>query len=151
MITKFGSLKMPIPHTALTALDTYDDDLLEKAADEFLQESRDGKDAKILPNGEAQLMFGIEVEGVIYDIVKFGNRLTVADNIEASAQGLGKGIARTCFQIGKQICEIRNNETGLKIEGQLALENFSDLDSEDFNAMRLAAEFFRLGIAEKKK
>lgn len=151
MITKFGTLTMPVPQTALLALDTYDDDLLEKAANEFLQDSRGEKEPKILPNNEAQLMFGIEIEGVNYNIVKFGNRLTVADNVEASSQGLGTGVARTCFQIGKQICEIRNSETGLKIEGQLALENFSDLDSEDFNAMRLAAEFFRLGVSEKKK
>ena len=146
MITKFGELKMPVTLPAMLALDTIDNDALNTAADKFLEISRGEKQGEILPDNEARLMFGIEIDDVNYDIVKFGNRLTVGDNAEADNLNLGNGVARTCFQIGRQICEIRHSETGLKLEGGLTVDDFANLDSEDFNVLRLAAEFFRVSI-----
>lgn len=146
MITKFGDLKTPVMLPVFLALDTADDDLLAEGADKFLQNSRGERQSEILPNNEARLMFGFEIGGVVYDIVRFGNRLTIGDNAEADNLKLGNGVARLCFQIGKQVSELRNNETGLKIEGTVALDAFSSVDSEDFNVLRLACEFFRIPL-----
>ncbi len=144
MITKFGALTMPVALPVFLTLDTADDDFLSAESDKFLQDSRGDRQGEILDNNEARLMFGIEIDGVEYDIVKFGNRLTVGDNADADNLRLGNGVARLCFQIGKQISEIRHSETGLKLEGTLALDSFSNVDSEDFNVLRLACEFFRI-------
>lgn len=144
MITKFGTLKMPVVLPVFLTLDTADDDVLSAEADKFLQNSRGDRQGEILENNEARLMFGIEIDGVEYDIVKFGNRLTVGDNVEADNLKLGNGVARLCFQIGKQISEIRHSESGLKLDGSLSLDAFSNVDSEDFNVLRLACEFFRI-------
>lgn len=146
MITEFGTLTMPVMLPVLVKLDTADNDRLTTATDNFLQISREERQGELLPDNEVRLIFGIEIDGVIYDIAKFGNRLTVADNVEADNLKLGNGVARTAFQIGKQICELRHSESGLKIQGQVTVENLSGMDSEDFNLLRLAAEFFRVTI-----
>jgi hypothetical protein len=142
-ITKFGDLKAPFPITPLLALDTVDDDKLSQAVDAFLRESRDGRDGQI--NGaEAVLMFPLEIEGVPYDTIRFGNRLTVKDYVDADAQGLDEGIAREAYKVGRQIKELASSDTGVTREGQLTLKDLGPMDAEDFTLVRLAAEFFRI-------
>lgn len=144
MITKFGSLRLPVSLTVLASLDTLDDDQLRIAADKYLQQTREDRQAEYRDNDEVLLIFGIEIDGVTYDLVKFGRRLTVADNIEADSRNLGNGLARILFQLCKQIVEIRNSETGIKLEGPIESEKLFEMDSEDLQVLRFAGEFFRL-------
>lgn len=148
MITRFGDLMMPVPLDVLAKLDTIDDDLLRRSANDFLIKSRDGRKAEYEADA-VKLMFGIEIDGVTYDTVEFGNRLTVGDNIEAGNRGLGDGVALVCFQIGQQISQLRSSETKFTLDGQLDSEKFSDMDSEDLNALLMGAELFRHKPREK--
>lgn len=151
MITKFGTLSLPVPLNVLAALDTMDDDRMRIGADHYLQITRDGRQAEYRNNDEVKLIFGVEIDGVRYDVVKFGRRLTVADNIEADNRNLGNGIARICFQICKQIVELSDSETGIKLEGPIESEKLSGMDSEDLQVLRFAGEFFRLAPSASGK
>lgn len=150
MITKFGTLPCPVPLQVLLKLDTFDADLIAAAADEFLQSTRPeikNADQDGRGSDEVRLLFPIAIGEVGYDIVRFGKRLTVADNVEADKQQLA-GCSRLCFQLGRQIVQLRDSESGLTHDGGLALENFREMDSEDLNTLRMAGELFRLGLLE---
>jgi len=149
MITKFGTLRLPVSLTVLASLDTMDDDAMRIGADRFLQLSRDERQAEYRDGDEVKLIFGIEIDGVNYDVVKFGRRLTVADNIEADRQGFTQGIARLCYQICRQIVELRNEETGIKLDAPISSETLSTIDSEDLNVLLFASEFFRLAPSRR--
>jgi len=150
MITKFGTLKCPLAPNVLASLDTLDDDKLRSAGNQFLFDSREGREHEYLEENAFRLMFPIEINGATYDTVKFGRRLMVSDNIEADRLKLGDGIARAAFQICRQVVEISDSESGLKIDGQPTPDQLSGMDAEDFTALRFAAEFFRLGVADAK-
>jgi|CXWL01.1.fsa_nt_gi hypothetical protein len=145
MITKFGTLAMPVALPILLALDTVDDDKLAAEADQFLVGSREGRTTEFRKD-EAKLGFGIEIDDMIYDTVRFGKRLTVNDYVEAERLRLGDGLAKTAHLAGCQVSEISSSEHGSKLEGQLSVEQLSGMDSEDFNILRFAAEFFRLEV-----
>lgn len=144
MITKFGTLSCPVALSVLSSLDTMDDDALRIGASQFLRLSRDDRQPEFRESDELKLAIGIDIDGVTYDVVKFGRRLTVADNIEADNLNLGSGVARLCFQICRQIAELRNSESGIKLEGPISPDNLSGADSEDLATLRMGAEFFRL-------
>lgn len=142
MITKFGKLKMPLMLPVLLKLDTIDHNDLGRAINEFLQQTRPDDNGELLPDNSVRLMFGLTIESTNYNIFKFGNRLTRQHVADAFAQDL-IGISNTAFELGKQICEISDSETGVKIEGSLTIEQLSQLDSEDFSLLRVAGELYR--------
>lgn len=150
MITEFGTLKMPIMLPVLAALDTIDRDDLATAADKFLSLSRGDAPGEFLPNNEVRLMFGLTIESTTYDVIKFGNRMTGKDEVEADILGL-QGLSREVFRVGKQVSEIRHSESGLSVNGQLSLEQLGALDGEDFNLLRVGAELFRQSFRAKRK
>ena len=151
MITKFGDLKCPVSLNVLAALDTYDDDALRRGAHTFIQLSREGREIDFLDGDECRLMFGVEIDGVTYDTVRFGRRLTVADNIEATNRGLDAGIGRLCFQIAKQIIEVKDSKTGLSFAGDFTADHLLNVDSQDLDGLRHAAEFFRLAPPQTRE
>lgn len=149
LITKFGTLRMPLDLSVLLALDTRDDDLITAGADEFLLASREGRASEFRQN-EALLAFGVEVSGQTYHVVRFGNRLTVKDYVEADRRRL-VGCGREAYLIGRQVSEIASADGSLSVAGQLKVEQFSSVDSEDFNVLRFAAEFFRLEVPRTRE
>lgn len=146
MITKFGDEKIPLKPNVLVSLDTIDDDLLRSAADTFLSKSKEDRSGEFLEGHAYRLHFPIEIEGASYDIIQFGRRLTVSDNVEADNLRLGDGISKAVFKVCKQITELRDSESGLKRGGQLEPKDLSSMDGEDFSALRIAAEFFRFDL-----
>lgn len=153
MITKFGTIQMPAALNAFAALDTVDDDLLRRGADEFLKKSREERSGEFLDGNTVKLMFGITLDGVDFDTVVFGRRLTVADNIESDQLGYA-GIQRLTYQICKQIETAKDSANGLTYKGEITMDKLEAVDGEDFNLLRLAAEFFRLagtGTGEKNR
>jgi hypothetical protein len=150
MITKFGSMKMPVPLNALLALDTIDRDDLGTASDKFLQISRGDRTSEMRENHQVKLYFGFEIDGTIYDVVQFGNRTTGKDEVEADASNL-QGISRACFLIGKQISRLSTADGLASIDGQVDLETFQSLDGEDLNLLRIGAEMWRISFRLKGK
>lgn len=147
-IVKFGDLIMPVALPVLLSLDTVDDDTLREGIDEYLRASREGRNAEIRET-ETKLMFGIDIDEINYDIVRFGNRLTVQDYADADRLKLREGVMREAHKVGRQISQLESGKTGAKRDGQLTVEEISGMDSEDFNALRIAAEFFRIGLSER--
>lgn len=147
MITKFGTLIMPVTLNALLSLDSIDRDDLDSAADRFLVLSREDRTGGLRENHEVKLMFGFEIDGAFYDVVTFGNRITGKDEVEADSLGLA-GLRRNCFLIGKQISRISTDGGAAEIKGQIDLEKFDSLDSEDLSLLGIGAEvarqFFRV-------
>ena len=141
MITKFGTLKMPVPLNILLSLDSIDREDLESAANYFLAMSRGDRTVEYLDNNQVKLAFGFEIDGTEYDLVQFGNRVNGNDEVKADAYG--NGVARRCFLIGRQISKISTSDGAASIDGQVALETFHSLDAESINILWVGAELFR--------
>lgn len=149
MITKFGTLKMPVPLNILLSLDSIDRDDLAFAADKFMNESRGERSFEYRENHTVKLAFGFDIDGTIYNVVRFGNRITGRDNVEADAYGTS--VTRLCFTIGRQIAKISTEDETASIEGAVALEHFESLDSEDITILQVGAELFRQSFRRKRK
>lgn len=149
MITKFGTLKMPVALNVLLSLDSIDRDDLAFAADRFLRESRGERTFEYLDNHTVKLPFGFDIDGTIYNVVRFGNRITGRDNVEAD--GYGNGVTRLCFTIGKQIAEISTEDNTASIKGTVELEHFDSLDSEDITILQVGSELWRQSFRHKRK
>lgn len=148
MITQFGDLKTPVDLDVLLSLDSLDYDRLSGEADRFLEISREGRTSEFLENG-ARLALGITIDGETYDVVHFGTRLKVRDYVEAEKLQYGQGVAREAHKAGCQISQLASSEHKGTRDGTLTVEQLSEMDGEDFNVLRLAAEFFRLGLTDQ--
>src|SRR5437868_5246396 len=69
--TKFGTLRMPVPLTVLLALDSVDRDDLLEAYNEMEAEGGGGRAAEIVSDEKVRLADGIDIGGVVYDVVEF--------------------------------------------------------------------------------
>lgn len=149
MITKFGTLSMPPALPVMLALDTIDRDDLQAAQQKFLQGSDNRTGEYRTDDNEVKLPFGFVVEGVEYNVVKFGNRLSVKD--EAEAAEFPDGLKPTLFLIGKQISKISTEDGMLSIDGQVDLERFESLDAVSIGFLRVGAELFRQSFRLKRE
>ena len=149
MITKFGTMKMPVPLNALLSLDSLDRQDLSAAADKFMVESRGDSVAEIREDNEVKLRWGFDVGGTFYDVVQFGKLTTGKDSVDADA--LGRGVARECFLIGKQITKILTSDGTASIDGAVGVESFFALDVEDFNQLRIGAKLFEVAFRLKRE
>lgn len=141
-ITKFGTLKMPVPFSALVALDSIDRDDLLDAYNELESESRGGRKPEILTDDRVRLAQGVEFEGVSYDTVLFGTRLTGRDLIEADALEL-EASRRACYLAGRQVKQLSHFESGAKLPGPIELDTFETMIVADIFALQGGAELFR--------
>ncbi|MDQ4119866.1 MAG: hypothetical protein M3209_00180 [Acidobacteriota bacterium] len=149
MISKFGDLTMPVLVNVLLALDQYDREDLNEAADAFLRETRDDRTAEFIDDETVKLAFGVTIDGAHYDIVKFGNVLTGKD--AAEADDYGAGVRRACFEIGREIVELRSSEVDLTRAGGLAIDQFNTMDAEDYAVLQTAAVRWRASFRLKRK
>ncbi|HMU34480.1 MAG TPA: hypothetical protein PKC89_11495 [Pyrinomonadaceae bacterium] len=145
MITKFGSLPLPIGDGVLASLDTIDREDLRVGGDRFLKLSRgDDRKGEILDAETNRLAFGFEIDGTPYPLVKFGRMQTGNDEYQADALGL-TGVSRECFLLGTQIASIES-EDGTRIEGPIGIKDFASLDGEDLVQLRSSAHLRRLSF-----
>ena len=149
MITKFGTLPMPVSLGALLSLDSIDREDLAAAADKFTVESRGETFGEIRENGDVKLRFGFQIGETNYDVVQFGKLTTGRDEVDADA--LGPGIARYCCLIGRQITKISTSDGTASINGAVSVEKFYTLDAEDFNQLRIGAKMFEVAFRIKRK
>ena len=150
MMTKFGTMKLPVPLNVLLGLNAIDREDLQTGADEFTVLSRGDRTTEFRENNVVKLRFGFEIDGTFYDVVQFGNLTTGKDEVEADSMGL-KGVGRDSFLIGRQITKISTDDGLASVEGTVDLETFASLDAEDYNLLRMGAELWRLSFRLKRK
>lgn len=143
MITRFGSLPLPIAETVLLSLDSVDREDVQVGVDRFLETSRADRKGEIGEDA-CTLAFGFDIDGVHYDVVKFGRFTTGHDELQADVLGL-KGISRECYLLGRQIESVENAD-GRKLEGAIAVEHFATLDGTDLVQLRIGARLRRLSF-----
>lgn len=141
-ITEFGTVKMPVPLAVLLNLDSLDRDDLSAAFNKFLNDSLGERKVEYPATGKVKLAIGYESNGLVYDLVEFGNRLTGMDEVEADNRGL-TGVKRVLFFCGRQVSKLKQSEGASELDGPLEMEIFEKLDLIDIGAIRTAAEVWR--------
>jgi hypothetical protein len=141
-ITEFGTLKMPVTLKVLLDLDSIDREDLNEAFNRFSVESLGERKVEHLADDKVRLAIGYESNGLVYDIVTFGRRLTGMDEVEADRFKL-TGIRRICFLAGKQVVKLSQSEGASELDGPMPLEYFEKLDTLDIGAIRVASEVWR--------
>jgi hypothetical protein len=89
-----------------------------------------------------KLAIGHNRNGLNYNIVQFGGKLTGFDEVEADKKGY-KGIERICFLAGKQIAKLLSTNHPSSLDGPIGLELFTLLDMADILTIREGAEAYR--------
>src|SRR5262245_23103532 len=70
-ITRFGTMRLPVPPTVLAELDTVERDDLLTAYNDLEKKSRGGRRPEVLPDGRLRLASGYEHDGITYDVVEY--------------------------------------------------------------------------------
>lgn len=148
-ITKFGSLRLPVPLTVLLSLDSIDrDDLLEAYND--LEAEGAGGDAEILSDSKVRLVDGIEIGGVRYDVVEFGFRIRGYDYAEADKLQLD-GARKAFYLVGRQVSRLSQSDGSAFLDGPLDLSTLEQFYARDLYTMRSASEVWRQSFRRPRK
>lgn len=139
MITKFGTLRLPVDLRVMLSLDSIDREDLSDGADAFLAKGREGLTHEYRDDGSVKLCFGFDIDGTPYQVVRFGSLTTGADEVEADNQKLS-GVGREAFLLGRQITRLETDDGAAGIDGTVDLEMFKKLDGGDFNVLRIGAQ-----------
>jgi hypothetical protein len=169
-ITEFGTIKMPVPLQFLLELDSIDRDDLADAHQKFMRGSlvdwlaerglKEGDAPAVIDDAHVRLAYGYEHNGVCYDLVEFGHRLTGMSEVKADKQKL-TGVRRTCFLAGLQIARLMQTTGASEISGPIDpytldpdmapvyADVFAKLDAIDIQAIQMGSvayrESFRVG------
>jgi hypothetical protein len=151
-ITEFGTIKMPVPLQILLELDSIDRDDITEAHQKYMRESLRDRLAKegieegdapcVIDDTHVRLAYGYEHNGVRYDLVEFGNRLTGMSEVAADKKKL-TGIRRTCFLAGLQITRLMQTTGASEIEGPIGLDVFATMDLVDVQAIQMGSVAYR--------
>jgi hypothetical protein len=141
-ITEFGSLKMPVALSVLLGLDSIDREDLHDAFARFFSDSLGENKVEYLADNQVKLAIGYERNGLVYDLVAFGARLTGMDEVAADKLKL-EGLRRHCYLAGKQVVSLSQSTGASVLEGPMPLEYFEKLDAIDIGAIRAASEVWR--------
>lgn len=147
-ITKFGDLKLPVALDKLLALDSVDRDDLLEAYNELEMAGADK--LEVLPDNKLRLGDGLNVEGVVYDTVEFGARLTGKDYVEADQKELD-GARRAFYLVGRQVSRLSQSEGEGTLSGPLTLEQMETMHVSDLYSMRGASELWRQSFRRPRK
>lgn len=133
-ITAFGTVKMPVPLTVLLNLNRID---REKLLSEYLLFTVIDAKPEQLETGKVQLVFGVERDGVRYDVVEFGHLLTGYDEvaIEESTETVQQ---ETAFKMALEVVRISTSDGIASLEGALTREEIESLDFDDYDALQKA-------------
>jgi hypothetical protein len=141
-ITEFGALKMPVSLLVLLKLDSLDREDLSDAFQRFLDDGLGDRKVEYPSVGVVKMAIGYESNGLAYDLVEFGTRLTGMDEVEADKLKLN-GIKRVVFLCGRQISKLKQTDGTSELDGPIGLDIFEQLDLVDIGAIRTAAEVWR--------
>lgn len=149
-ITSFGALPMPVPLACLLSLDLLDLSHLTQAYLEFTSQGLEGRESKIISDTEVMLAFGYSNNGLTYNRVRFGNRVTGYDAVSADTQNL-KGELRECYLIGKEISELSTEDGAHKLTGPIEAQLFEKLDNADIVTLQKAAVRWRGSFLKSRR
>lgn len=146
-VTKFGTLRTPVPMTVLLSLNSVDREDLSTAYNDFMRETGEGRQSEKLSESRVRLAFGLKVGETVYDVVEFGKLLTGYDELAGDEMGSGE---RACFLLGKQISCLERSEGGAALDGPVGPEAFRDADAEDIFLLQTCAEDWRNSFRKKR-
>src|SRR5947209_9308502 len=126
-ITKFGELPQSKFLDALLSLDDLEFEQVTSAFDDFL--NLQGVKPEPLNESSIKLAFGVEVAGVVYDTVTFGNPLLGWDLIKADKLKVSD-VERAYYLVGLQVSKLATSDAQREASGPLSLESFYTMDAE---------------------
>jgi hypothetical protein len=132
-LIEFGSLGKP-PLSVLLSLNEVDRDVLLGEYDRFLQLSGGERVVQELSESAVKLPFGLEVDGVLYDVIEFGGLLTGYQQVELERTG-ASGLELNCLSLIKQIKSVRQSEGKQRLNRALTLEDFESMDGQDITSL----------------
>jgi hypothetical protein len=149
-ITEFGSLPMTnkkgqrerVPLPILLALDADDIEALIAGHNEFAEKGLEGRAPDFISDGEVKLPIGFESNGLVYNRVRFGRRVTGYDLVEADKKDFS-GLRRECFLIGREIASLSTDDGAHTLDGPIEVQVFEQLDGADLVALRAASMIWR--------
>jgi phage FluMu protein gp41 len=141
-ITKFGSLPTPVTLLALLSLDSVDIEDLAAANNEFLSKTQEGHAAEFVSDSEVKLPFGFSSQGLTYNRVLFGRRITGLDMVAAEKKGYGE-LRRECYLIGREIAQLSTEDHVHTLDGPVEVQVFEALDGHDITVLRTASAIWR--------
>lgn len=136
-ISKFGSLTMPVPATALLSLNEIDRDKLSEEFETFLIQTHTGLESKVLDGNCAQLSFGITREGVKYDVVRFGYLLSGYDEINIRRESESEWHFNV-LKMAREVIEIATLDGAKSAPGTLGFAEIKEMEANDLLTMREA-------------
>lgn len=138
-ITKFGTLPLPVDLKVMLGLDRLDRQDLTRGYNGFAIESAGDRRPEFISDKQVKLAFGFVLDGVVYDIVTFGKRLTGYDEVESDTLGLSE-LSQACFLIGKEIVHLSHSADAQTLDGPVELSAFDTLDGADVFTLNAASE-----------
>ncbi|HEX8177847.1 MAG TPA: hypothetical protein VF543_22350 [Pyrinomonadaceae bacterium] len=131
----FGELKEPFPMKAFLSLVSIDRERLVKAYEDFIRETSKEREVEIISDDTVRLAFGIERDGSIYNVAKFGYLLTGFDEIEADDKRY-TGMKRVCYLLRKEIISFTTQDGALSLPCPLPMTVLEEMDMVDILALR---------------
>lgn len=149
-ITKFGTLKLPVALSVLLALDSIDRDDLYAGVERFEELALEGRQVEFISDTKLKLAFGYESNGIVYDVVEFGTRITGMDEIEADRTYMGE-LRRRAFLAGKQATRMAQSDGASTLDGAIGLDIIERLYAVDTFALQAASETWRQSFRRSRK
>lgn len=134
-ISKFGSMTMPVPITALFELNEIDEDKLNDEYLLFLVATQPETEQKILEGSCAQLAFGVERDGVKYHVIEFGRLLNGYDRMEIQSVAQNDWIFEA-KKIAREVVKISTLDGKKSVDGELTFEEIEAMDATDYLVLR---------------
>lgn len=122
-ITKFGTLKTPVSESFLLNLLSTDLEDLGNALNEFTAQNGT---PQLYAQNTIKLIYGIEKDGVVYDLVEFGAHTKGFDEVQKERLNLS-GNRGMAFLAGKEIVKLYQSEGEKSLNTGLDLEAFSQM------------------------
>lgn len=145
-ITEFGDKKRS-PHLVdLLKLKRVDRDIIVDGYMDFIKQSKIGRTSEKLDDDSLLLLVGLEIEGEVYDVVTFCDRVSQMDGYEEQEllRKVRKPNEQQFVLLGQDIARLSQREGELFIEGPLDLDKLKLFDAMDGNAMIEAVDERRL-------
>lgn len=138
-ITAFGDMKMPVPLTVILSLNQIDRETLKSELLGFMTDTLGDRKNSHLENGKVQLAFGINCNGVVYDVVTFGQLLTGYDEIEIEKNNTSLW-QKHLMTMAKEVVLLSQSNGNAERSGCATIEEFETIDFIDLALLKEAEE-----------
>lgn len=133
-ITKFGTVRLPLPLTVLLQLDDTDREVLLEGYVEFMTASLGERVAESWGDNSFKLAVGLEVDGETFDVIEFTPQpqpLTGHDEVKLERLH-GAGLRKEMALVSRETVALSQSEGDVKLDGAVAVEALEGLDAYDW-------------------